>query len=122
MCVTLFSLNILNLFLQRRDWISCSSFECNHVSTSGNKIFFIAFLISDVQALKNAYELIKSASEGQFALDSADNISTDLYVLCAEQALQVCNLDLLSVLNVNMYMMHCIYSCYSYYFKNLRST
>ncbi|XP_063261098.1 cilia- and flagella-associated protein 46 isoform X13 [Prinia subflava] len=43
----------------------------------------------DVQALKNAYELIKSASEGQSALDSSDNISTDLYVLCAEQALQL---------------------------------
>ncbi|RMB92507.1 hypothetical protein DUI87_31057 [Hirundo rustica rustica] len=42
----------------------------------------------DVQALKNAYELIKSASEGQSALDSSENISTDLYVLCAEQALQ----------------------------------
>lgn len=52
------------------------------------------FLISDVQALKNAYKLIKSASERESALDSADNISTDLYVLCAEQALQVCNLDL----------------------------
>ncbi|XP_066179467.1 cilia- and flagella-associated protein 46 [Sylvia atricapilla] len=43
----------------------------------------------DVQALKKAYELIKSASEGQSALDSSDNISTDLYVLCAEQALQL---------------------------------
>ncbi|XP_039927875.1 LOW QUALITY PROTEIN: cilia- and flagella-associated protein 46 [Hirundo rustica] len=43
----------------------------------------------DVQALKNAYELIKSASEGQSALDSSENISTDLYVLCAEQALQL---------------------------------
>ncbi|KAJ7421504.1 hypothetical protein BTVI_18133 [Pitangus sulphuratus] len=42
----------------------------------------------DVQALKNAYELIKSASEEKFALDS-DGFSTDLYVLCAEQALQM---------------------------------
>ncbi|XP_030132507.2 cilia- and flagella-associated protein 46 [Taeniopygia guttata] len=50
----------------------------------------------DVQALKNAYELIKSASEGQFALDSADNISTDLYVLCAEQALQLGYLEISS--------------------------
>lgn len=75
-----------------------------------------SFFISDVQALKNAYELIKSASQGQSALDSSDNISTDLYVLCAEQALQVCNLGLLEALNENMYMIHCIYSCYSYYF------
>lgn len=104
----------LNLFLQSRDWITCSSFECNHVSTPGSKNSF-PFFISDVQALKNTYELIKSANEGQSALDSSDNISTDLYVLCAEQALQVCNLGLLSVLNKNMYMMHCIYSCYSYY-------
>nr|XP_031361174.1 cilia- and flagella-associated protein 46 [Lonchura striata domestica] len=50
----------------------------------------------DVQALKNAYELIKSASEGQFTLDSADNISTDLYVLCAEQALQLGYLEISS--------------------------
>lgn len=75
--------------------MSCSSFECNHVSTPGNKDLFIRFfLISDVQALKNAYKLIKSSSERESALDSTDNISTDLYVLCAEQALQVCNLDL----------------------------
>uniref|UniRef100_A0A8C0BCX9 Uncharacterized protein n=1 Tax=Buteo japonicus TaxID=224669 RepID=A0A8C0BCX9_9AVES len=39
----------------------------------------------NVQALKNAYELIKSASQGKSALDSSDNFSTDLYVLCAEQ-------------------------------------
>ncbi|XP_065528583.1 cilia- and flagella-associated protein 46 [Lathamus discolor] len=43
----------------------------------------------DVQALKNAYELIKSASQGKFAVDSSDNFSTDLYVLCAEQAFQL---------------------------------
>ncbi|XP_017664651.1 PREDICTED: cilia- and flagella-associated protein 46 isoform X1 [Lepidothrix coronata] len=42
----------------------------------------------DVQALKDAYDLIKSASEGKSAFDS-DNFSTDLYVLCAEQALQM---------------------------------
>ncbi|XP_037255322.1 cilia- and flagella-associated protein 46 isoform X3 [Falco rusticolus] len=43
----------------------------------------------DVQALKNAYELIKSASEGKSALDSSDIFSTDLHVSCAEQALQL---------------------------------
>ncbi|XP_064287730.1 cilia- and flagella-associated protein 46 isoform X2 [Passer domesticus] len=50
----------------------------------------------DVQALKNAYELIRSASEGQSGLDSTDNISTDLYVLCAEQALQLGYLEISS--------------------------
>uniref|UniRef100_A0A8C3UB53 Uncharacterized protein n=2 Tax=Catharus ustulatus TaxID=91951 RepID=A0A8C3UB53_CATUS len=50
----------------------------------------------DVQALKNAYKLIKSATEGQTALDSSDNISTDLYVLCAEQALQLGYLEISS--------------------------
>ncbi|XP_050831933.1 cilia- and flagella-associated protein 46 [Serinus canaria] len=50
----------------------------------------------DVQALKNAYKLIKSASERQSALDSTDNISTDLYVLCAEQALQLGYLEISS--------------------------
>ncbi|KAM4896437.1 cilia- and flagella-associated protein 46 [Sylvia borin] len=49
----------------------------------------VAVLERNVQALKKAYELIKSAGEGQSALDSSDNISTDLYVLCAEQALQL---------------------------------
>ncbi|XP_037997464.1 cilia- and flagella-associated protein 46 [Motacilla alba alba] len=48
----------------------------------------------DVQALKNAYELIKLASEGESAFDSTDNISTDLYVLCAEQALQLGYLEI----------------------------
>ncbi|XP_050567907.1 cilia- and flagella-associated protein 46 [Cygnus atratus] len=43
----------------------------------------------DVQALKDAYELIKSACQGGSALDSSDNFSTDLYVLCAEQAFQL---------------------------------
>lgn len=54
----------------------------------------------DVQALKDAYELIKSACQGRSALDSSDNFSTDLYVLCAEQAFQVCNLVSLSVLKL----------------------
>ncbi|KAM6390504.1 cilia- and flagella-associated protein 46 [Pluvialis apricaria] len=43
----------------------------------------------DVQALRNAYELIKSASQGKSVLDSSDHFSTDLYVLCAEQAFQL---------------------------------
>ncbi|XP_066410721.1 cilia- and flagella-associated protein 46 [Molothrus aeneus] len=50
----------------------------------------------DVQALKNAYKLIKSASERESALNSTDNISTDLYVLCAEQALQLGYLEISS--------------------------
>ncbi|XP_071420476.1 cilia- and flagella-associated protein 46 isoform X2 [Pithys albifrons albifrons] len=50
----------------------------------------------DIQSLKNAYELIKSASEGKSALDSSDNFSTDLYVLCAEQALQMGYLEMSS--------------------------
>ncbi|XP_059677369.1 cilia- and flagella-associated protein 46 [Gavia stellata] len=50
----------------------------------------------DVQALKNAYELIKSASQGKSALDSSDNFSTDLYVLCAEQAFQLGYLEISS--------------------------
>ncbi|KAM9610766.1 cilia- and flagella-associated protein 46 isoform 2-T2 [Morphnus guianensis] len=50
----------------------------------------------DVQALKNAYELIKSASQGKSALDSSDNFSTDLYVLCAEQAFQLGYLEMSS--------------------------
>ncbi|XP_010191684.1 PREDICTED: tetratricopeptide repeat protein 40, partial [Mesitornis unicolor] len=49
-----------------------------------------------VQALKNAYEMIKSASQGKSALDSSDNFSTDLYVLCAEQALQLGYLEMSS--------------------------
>ncbi|NXT51328.1 CFA46 protein, partial [Pluvianellus socialis] len=50
----------------------------------------------DVQALKNAYELIKSASQGKSALDSSDNFSTDLHVLCAEQAFQLGYLEMSS--------------------------
>ncbi|KAM9285779.1 cilia- and flagella-associated protein 46 [Morus bassanus] len=49
-----------------------------------------------VQALKKAYELIKSASQGKSALDSSDNFSTDLYVLCAEQAFQLGYLEMSS--------------------------
>uniref|UniRef100_A0ABM5G1E7 Cilia- and flagella-associated protein 46 isoform X2 n=1 Tax=Pogona vitticeps TaxID=103695 RepID=A0ABM5G1E7_9SAUR len=40
----------------------------------------------DVEALKNTYKLIKSADEGKSALDSSEIFSSDLYVLCAEQA------------------------------------
>ncbi|XP_067156500.1 cilia- and flagella-associated protein 46 [Apteryx mantelli] len=50
----------------------------------------------DVQALKNAYELIKSASPGKSALSSSENFSTDLYVLCAEQAFQLGCLEISS--------------------------
>ncbi|XP_064572943.1 cilia- and flagella-associated protein 46 [Zonotrichia leucophrys gambelii] len=50
----------------------------------------------DVQALKQAYKLIKSASERESALNSTDNISTHLYVLCAEQALQLGYLEISS--------------------------
>ncbi|XP_059333026.1 cilia- and flagella-associated protein 46 [Ammospiza nelsoni] len=50
----------------------------------------------DVQALKHAYKLIKSASERESALNSTDNISTYLYVLCAEQALQLGYLEISS--------------------------
>ncbi|XP_030342205.1 cilia- and flagella-associated protein 46 isoform X3 [Strigops habroptila] len=57
---------------------------------------FAAERCRDVQALKNAYELIKSASQGKFALDSSDNFSTDLYVLCAEQAFQLGCLEMSS--------------------------
>lgn len=65
-----------------------------------------SFFISDVEALKNAYELIKLASQGKSALDSSDNFSTDLYVLCAEQAFQVCNLAGLFVLNKKHLSVH----------------
>ncbi|XP_075791336.1 cilia- and flagella-associated protein 46 isoform X2 [Pelodiscus sinensis] len=43
----------------------------------------------DTQALKNAYKLIKSDNQGKSALDSSESFSSDLYVLCAEQALQL---------------------------------
>ncbi|XP_044276023.1 cilia- and flagella-associated protein 46 [Varanus komodoensis] len=43
----------------------------------------------DVEALKNSYELIKTADEGKSALDPSESFSSDLYVLCAEQAHQM---------------------------------
>ncbi|XP_069720254.1 cilia- and flagella-associated protein 46 [Phaenicophaeus curvirostris] len=52
--------------------------------------------MDDIQALKNAYELIKSASQGKSAFDSSDSFSTDLYVLCAEQAFQLGYLEMSS--------------------------
>ncbi|KAH0623636.1 hypothetical protein JD844_006597 [Phrynosoma platyrhinos] len=42
--------------------------------------------ILDIDSLKGTYKLIKSANEGKSALDSSENFSSDLYVLCAEQA------------------------------------
>ncbi|XP_018080698.1 cilia- and flagella-associated protein 46 isoform X1 [Xenopus laevis] len=45
----------------------------------------------DAEALLKAYRLIKSASAGK-ATDVPENFSPDLYVLCAEQALQLGNL------------------------------
>ncbi|XP_054839221.1 cilia- and flagella-associated protein 46 [Eublepharis macularius] len=43
----------------------------------------------DTEALQGTYELIKSANDGKSALDSSESFSSDLYVLCAEQALQM---------------------------------
>ncbi|XP_038599783.1 cilia- and flagella-associated protein 46 [Tachyglossus aculeatus] len=43
----------------------------------------------DSESLKNAYEFIKAATEGKSALDSSESFSSDLYVLCAEQALKL---------------------------------
>ncbi|XP_028917550.1 cilia- and flagella-associated protein 46 isoform X3 [Ornithorhynchus anatinus] len=43
----------------------------------------------DTESLKKAYEFIKAANEGKSALDSSESFSSDLYVLCAEQALQL---------------------------------
>nr|XP_016847701.1 PREDICTED: cilia- and flagella-associated protein 46 [Anolis carolinensis] len=40
----------------------------------------------DMDALKGAYKLIKSANDGRSALDSSEQFSSDLYILCAEQA------------------------------------
>uniref|UniRef100_K7EC54 Cilia and flagella associated protein 46 n=1 Tax=Ornithorhynchus anatinus TaxID=9258 RepID=K7EC54_ORNAN len=43
----------------------------------------------NTESLKKAYEFIKAANEGKSALDSSESFSSDLYVLCAEQALQL---------------------------------
>ncbi|KYO42269.1 cilia- and flagella-associated protein 46 isoform B [Alligator mississippiensis] len=50
----------------------------------------------DSEALKNAYEMIKSANQGKSALDSSESFSSDLYVLCAEQALELGYLEISS--------------------------
>ncbi|XP_025892012.1 cilia- and flagella-associated protein 46 [Nothoprocta perdicaria] len=55
---------------------------------------FAAESQQDVEALRTAYELIKSASLGNSALGSLENFSTDLYVLCAEQALRLGSLEM----------------------------
>uniref|UniRef100_A0A8D0HCF2 Cilia and flagella associated protein 46 n=1 Tax=Sphenodon punctatus TaxID=8508 RepID=A0A8D0HCF2_SPHPU len=49
-----------------------------------------------IEALKKTYELIRSANQGKCALDSSESFCPDLYVLCAEQALQLGNLEMSS--------------------------
>ncbi|RXM35439.1 Cilia- and flagella-associated protein 46 [Acipenser ruthenus] len=46
-------------------------------------------LISDVEALKNAYDLIKVGAKERVTVDTTASFSPDLYVLCAEQAFQL---------------------------------
>uniref|UniRef100_A0A8D0CCV1 Uncharacterized protein n=1 Tax=Salvator merianae TaxID=96440 RepID=A0A8D0CCV1_SALMN len=48
----------------------------------------------NADALKDTYKLIKSANEGRSALDSSESFSSDLYVLCAEQAYKMGFLDI----------------------------
>ncbi|XP_060097359.1 cilia- and flagella-associated protein 46 [Heteronotia binoei] len=50
----------------------------------------------DTEALQDTYKLIKSANEGKSALDSSESFCSDLYVLCAEQALQMGFLEMSS--------------------------
>ncbi|XP_048363031.1 LOW QUALITY PROTEIN: cilia- and flagella-associated protein 46 [Sphaerodactylus townsendi] len=50
----------------------------------------------DIEALQESYELIKSADEGKSVLDSSESFCSDLYVLCAEQALQMGFLEMSS--------------------------
>nr|XP_056706458.1 cilia- and flagella-associated protein 46 [Euleptes europaea] len=50
----------------------------------------------DTEALQGSYELIKSADEGKSALDSSESFCSDLYILCAEQALQMGFLEMSS--------------------------
>ncbi|XP_069095869.1 cilia- and flagella-associated protein 46 isoform X1 [Pleurodeles waltl] len=45
-------------------------------------------------ALNMAYKLMKDASTERSAIDSSDSFSSDLYVLCAEQALQMGYLEM----------------------------
>uniref|UniRef100_A0A4W3JWI2 Uncharacterized protein n=1 Tax=Callorhinchus milii TaxID=7868 RepID=A0A4W3JWI2_CALMI len=44
---------------------------------------------NDIKALKTAYELIKMANKELSPLDGSEKFNTDLYILCAEQALQL---------------------------------
>ncbi|XP_069045075.1 cilia- and flagella-associated protein 46 isoform X2 [Lepisosteus oculatus] len=48
----------------------------------------------DVEALKNAYHLIKAATEERTASDTTGSFSPELNVLCAEQALQLGNKEI----------------------------
>nr|XP_020766154.1 cilia- and flagella-associated protein 46-like [Odocoileus virginianus texanus] len=43
----------------------------------------------DADALKRAYQLIKSANLGKSEFDPTESFSPDLFVLCAEQALKM---------------------------------
>ncbi|XP_067908773.1 cilia- and flagella-associated protein 46 [Heterodontus francisci] len=49
---------------------------------------------SDFSTLKKAYDLIKEASEGRSTLAGTETVSPDLYVLCAELALQFQHRDI----------------------------
>ncbi|XP_030058854.1 cilia- and flagella-associated protein 46 [Microcaecilia unicolor] len=48
----------------------------------------------DVQALKIAYDMMKAAEINKSAVDKFESFSSDLYVLCAEQALQLGNMEI----------------------------
>lgn len=50
---------------------------------------FLTPLLVDADALKRAYQLIKSANLGKSEFDPTESFSPDLFVLCAEQALKV---------------------------------
>ncbi|XP_069467509.1 cilia- and flagella-associated protein 46 isoform X2 [Ambystoma mexicanum] len=45
-------------------------------------------------SLKQAYKSLKEASTEKSAIDSSDSFSSDLYILCAEQALQMGDLEI----------------------------
>ncbi|XP_034632005.1 cilia- and flagella-associated protein 46-like isoform X2 [Trachemys scripta elegans] len=64
----------------------------------------------DIQALKKTYELIKSANQGKSALDSSESFSSDLYVLCAEQALQNANVSCLDKMEEKLLMNGCCHA------------
>nr|XP_023417215.1 cilia- and flagella-associated protein 46 isoform X2 [Cavia porcellus] len=48
----------------------------------------------DADSLKRAYELIKSANLGKSEFDPSESFSPDLFVLCAEQALKMGQLEM----------------------------